>query len=208
MPKKFFTLLPLFCLLPLAAQAAGRADQKQPMQIESDALRYEEASQRSVFTGSVRVNKGSIVMRGARLDIQQDAAGNQLGTMVGSSAAPAFFRQAREGGRDEFVEAQANSIVYNSQTGVATLTGHARFTRLQGSTPMDTVTGQVITYNGNTDIFTVNGGAAPSEGGKASSNGRVRVTLTSRNAEAAPAPAGDESKVLKPSLQLKSGGRP
>ncbi len=92
MPKKFFTLLPLFCLLPLAAQAAGRADQKQPMQIESDALRYEEASQRSVFTGSVRVNKGSIVMRGARLDIQQDAAGNQLGTMVGSSAAPAFFR--------------------------------------------------------------------------------------------------------------------
>jgi len=73
---------------------------------------------------------------------------------------------------------------------------------------MDTVTGQIITYNGNTDIFTVNGGAAPSEGGKASSNGRVRVTLTSRNAEAAPAPAGDESKVLKPSLQLKSGGRP
>jgi lipopolysaccharide export system protein LptA len=209
MPKTYFSLLPLLLALPLLAQAAGRADQKQAMQIESDALRYEEGSQRSIFTGSVRVNKGSIAMRGARLEVQQDAAGNQLATLNGAGNSPAFFRQAREGGRDEFVEAQANTILYNSQTGIATLTGQARFTRLQGSTPMDTVTGQVITYNGNTDIFTVNGGAASSEDGKPSSKGgRVRVTLTSRNAEAAPDAAPNPDKALKPSLQLKSGGKP
>lgn len=203
--------LPLLSLSPLQAQAAGRADRALPMQIESDALRYEETSQRSVFTGNVRVNKGSIVMRGARLEVTQDAAGNQLGTIVGNTAAQAFFRQQREGLSNEFVEAQANTITYNSQTGVATLTGNAVFKRLQGDKAVDTVSGQVITYNGNTDIFTVNGGQATSEDGKASSSaGRVRVTLTSRNAEAASAPASvpTEDKALKPSLQLKSGGKP
>jgi lipopolysaccharide export system protein LptA len=197
------TLLLLVAAVP--AHAAGRADRSQAMQIESDALRYEDTSQRSVFTGNVRVNKGSIVMRGARLDIQQDAAGNQLGTIVGGSGAPAFFRQQREGLANEFVEAQANTIVYNSQTGVATLTGNAVFKRLQGTTPMDTVTGQVITYNGNTDIFTVNGGQAPSADGKASGS-RVRVTLTSRHAEGEAAPAPNADQALKPSLQLKSEG--
>ena len=38
----------LLLALPLLAQAAGRADQKQAMQIESDALRYEEGNQRSI----------------------------------------------------------------------------------------------------------------------------------------------------------------
>ena len=89
--------LALLTLLPVQAQAAGRADRAQPMQIESDALRYEETSQRSVFIGNVRVNKGSIVMRGARLEVKQDAAGQQLATIVGSNAAQAFFRQQREG---------------------------------------------------------------------------------------------------------------
>ena len=201
--------LALLTLLPVQAQAAGRADRAQPMQIESDALRYEETSQRSVFIGKVRVNKGSIVMRGARLEVKQDAAGQQLATIVGSNAAQAFFRQQREGLANEFVEAQANTISYHSQTGIATLTGNAVFKRLQGDKPVDTVTGQVITYNGNTDIFTVNGGQTLTEGGKASSSGgRVRVTLSSRNAEGAPTPSPepDEGKGIKPSLQLKSGG--
>ena len=212
MPKIFSAFFVVFCwpllfFLPLQVQAAGRADRAQPMQIESDSLRYEDSSQRSIFSGNVRVNKGSIVMRGASLEVKQDAAGNQLGTIVGGSAGQAFFRQQREGMSNEFVEAQANTITYNSQTGVATLTGNAVFKRLQGDKPMDTVTGQVITYNGNTDIFTVNGGQTSGADGKPStSGGRVRVTLTSRAADADPAPTPSDDKALKPSLQLKSGG--
>lgn len=219
MPKslRIFHTLPawgwlFFVLLawqPGGAQAAGRADQKQAMQIESDALRYEESTQRSVFTGQVNVNKGSIVMRGAKLEVRQDAAGNQLGTLTGSAQAPAYFRQKREGSANEFVEAQANTITYNSQTAVVTLTGNARFTRLQGSKPMDTVTGATISYNGNTDIFTVNGGQAASEAGQpVSSAGRVRVTLTSRGAAEAVSPTPTGEGALKPSLQLKNGGKP
>jgi lipopolysaccharide export system protein LptA len=178
------------------------------MHIESDALQYEDGNQRSVFTGSVSLNKGSINMRGLRLEVRQDAAGNQLGTLTGSAQAPASFRQKREGGNDEYVEAQAATITYNSATAIVTLTGQARFTRLQGSQTMDTVTGQVIVYNSNTDIFSVNGGGAVTGSAQATGGaGRVRVTLSTRSgaAESAAGKPTDERARIKPSLQLESG---
>ena len=65
-------------LLGLAVPAwAERADRDKPMNIEADALRYEDQKQLSTFTGRVVVTKGSIVMRGARLEVRQDAAGHQ-----------------------------------------------------------------------------------------------------------------------------------
>ena len=215
MPKSsslsYFSLVAMLVLAVLGShsvQAAGRSDQHQPMQIESDALRYEDGSQRSVFTGNVRLNKGSIVMRGGVLEVRQDAAGNQLGTLTGSVQAPAYFRQKRASGDDEYVEAQAQTITYSSATGVVTLTGNARLTRLQGDRPMDTVTGKVIVYNGNSDVFSVNGAVGSAESGAAGGSGRVRVTLTSRNAAAPEPDQVNPDQALKPSLQLKSGSQP
>ncbi|MFI0547226.1 MAG: lipopolysaccharide transport periplasmic protein LptA [Brachymonas sp.] len=213
MPKHLsaYPWLAIFVLggiLPLTAQAAGRADQAQPMHIESDSLQYEDGNQRSVFTGSVNLKKGSIIMRGLRLEVRQDAAGNQLGTLTGSAQAPASFRQKREGGNDEYVEAQAATITYNSATAIVTLTGQARFTRLQGSQTMDTVTGQVIVYNSNSDIFSVNGGGGVTGSSQATGGaGRVRVTLSTRSGadETVAGKPTDERARIKPSLQLESG---
>ena len=73
--------LAAFCLLSASAAWAERADREKPMNIESDSLRYEDQKQLSTFTGRVVVTKGTIVMRGARLEVRQDAAGNQFGTM-------------------------------------------------------------------------------------------------------------------------------
>ena len=64
------------CLLLMAPAWAERADRDKPMNIEADALRYEDQKQLSTFTGKVVVTKGSIVMRGARLEVRQDAAGH------------------------------------------------------------------------------------------------------------------------------------
>lgn len=191
-------------LVSASLYAAGKADQQAPMEIEADALQYDDRAQRSVFTGHVQVSKGSIVMRGSRLEVRQDAAGNQFGTLTGGTS-PAFYRQQRQAGSQEFVEAQAQSMTYSSQTGVVTLTGQAVFRRLQGQEVLDRVSGHTISYNGNTDVFTVNGGAASNApGAVTSSGGRVRVTLSGRSNSAAPAPAPEATPVSKPSLQLDS----
>ena len=43
------------------------------------------------------LTKGTIVMRGARLDVRQDDQGNQFGTMQAEPGKRAFLRQKREG---------------------------------------------------------------------------------------------------------------
>ena len=79
---------PISCLLLTALALTGaaahaeRADGDKPMNIESDAMRYEDRQQRSIFTGQVVVTKGSILMRGARLEVTQNAQGQQTGVLT------------------------------------------------------------------------------------------------------------------------------
>lgn len=175
------------CLLLLGAQAwAERADRDQPMNIESDALRYEERKQLSTFTGHVVVTKGTIVMRGGRLEVRQDAAGNQQGTMFAEPGKRAFFRQKREG-VNEFIEGEADTIEYDGKSDVVRFVRHAEMRRLAGATVQDEVSGDRIVYDNRTEVYTVDG--APAGGG---ANGRVRAVLAPRGSPAgspAPAPA-------------------
>ena len=66
--KIFPTALLLACAA-LSPQAwAEKADRNKPMNIESDVLRYDDLQQTTVFTGKVVLTKGSIIMRGSRLE--------------------------------------------------------------------------------------------------------------------------------------------
>ena len=77
---------PLFVLvatLLFAAPAlAEKADRNKPMNVEADAMRHDDLRQTSVFTGRVVITKGTIVIRGARVEIRQDSEGNQFGTIT------------------------------------------------------------------------------------------------------------------------------
>ncbi|RYF73871.1 MAG: lipopolysaccharide transport periplasmic protein LptA, partial [Comamonadaceae bacterium] len=56
---------------------AEKADRAKPMNIEADSMRYDDLKQTSVFTGKVVATKGTILVRGARIDVRQDAEGFQ-----------------------------------------------------------------------------------------------------------------------------------
>ena len=66
------------------------------MNIEADALRYDDLKQTSVFTGNVVVTKGTIVIRGARIDVRQDPEGYQYGVVTAAPGKLAYFRQKRD----------------------------------------------------------------------------------------------------------------
>ncbi len=200
----------VWCLLAALCSAtavhAEKADRDKPMNAEADALRYDDARQTSVFTGNVVITKGTIVIRGARVEVRQDTAGNQFGVATGQRA---FFRQKREG-VDEFIEGEARRIDYDSQADTVKFTGDAIMRRYKGTQLNDETTGNVIVYNNTTDVFTVDGGEAARQPGNP--NGRVRAMLTPnpKPAEAGQAPANRppaEGAVLQPSRQLE-GGRP
>ena len=183
-------------LLCVGAAQAERADRNKPMNAEADALRYDDASQTSVFTGNVVITKGTIVIRGARVEVRQDTQGNQFGTVNGS---PAFFRQKRDVG-EEFIEGEAQRIEYDSQTETVRFVGSAVLRRYKGTQVNDETSGSLITYNSSNDTFAVDGGAANST--PANPTGRVRAMLTPVPKDGAPAAPAASPVPLRPSGQI------
>lgn len=180
---------------------AERADRLQPMNIEADALRYDDVQQTSVFTGNVVITKGTIVIRGQRVDVRQDPEGHQFGVVLGSADNRAFFRQKREG-LDEYIEGEALRIEYDSRTETVRLIGHAVLRRYRGTTLNDQTLGATIVYDGARETFSVDG-AGPRGATPDNPSGRVRAMLTPPPpADAAP-PTPSPAVPLQPSTRVE-----
>jgi len=192
--------LALVLLASLSTGAwAEKADRNKPMNVESDALRYDDLKQVSIFTGRVVLTKGSILIRGAQIEVRQDAEGYQYGLVTSEPGKLAFFRQKREG-VDEFIEGEGITLEYDGKADTVKFINSALLRRLRGATLADEVTGQVIVYNNSTDVFSVDGGKTQGATGS-NSGGRVRAMLTPKpSAEATPA---TPPAVLKTTPQLK-----
>ncbi|MCA3239434.1 MAG: lipopolysaccharide transport periplasmic protein LptA [Curvibacter sp.] len=175
-------LLCTICVFAAGAASAEKGDRQQPMNIEADALRYDDLKQVSVFTGNVVLTRGTIIIRGARIDVRQDPQGYQYGVVTALPGQRAFFRQKRDGD-NEFIEGESETIEYDGKADLFKLIKDAQLRRLRGTQVTDVVTGTHIQYNSLTDVFTVDGGAQ--RGGE-----RVRATLTPRSAASEPARPG------------------
>ncbi|KQP12213.1 lipopolysaccharide transport periplasmic protein LptA [Pseudorhodoferax sp. Leaf267] len=189
--------------LSLAASLAQaeRADRDKPMNIEADAMRYDDLKQINVFTGQVVMTKGTIVMRGARVEIRKDAQGYQFGVATAAPGERAFFRQKREG-VDEFMEGEGEVVEYDGRADKVTFIRRAVLRRYLGTKLNDEVTGGVIVYDNVTEVFTVD---AAKPGTSPGSSGRVRAVLTPQPSASAPAAPSAPTQPLRSSPQLDGG---
>lgn len=163
-------------LLPAAA-SAEKADREKPTHIEADQLVHDELKQASVFTGRALLTRGTLVMRGARIEMREDADGYQSGIILPEPNKRAFFRQKREG-MDEFMEGEALRIEFDGKTDRIKLINDAEVRRYRGAVLNDQLSGKLIIYDNLTDTLSIDG-QRTQEGGKASS-GRVKAVLAPR----------------------------
>ena len=202
----FYLLLSLTLALAGQAAWAEKADRDKPMNVEADNMRYDDLKQTNVFTGRVVMTKGTIIVRGARIDVRQDPAGYQFGVVTAEPGKLAYFRQKRDN-VDEYIEGEAEVIEYDSKADNVKLIRRAVMRRYLGSTVGDETTGAVIVYENTTGVYTVDGSPAP--GGNQAGNGnggRVRAMLSPKpSASSAPAAATPASPgtTLRPSLRLE-----
>ena len=173
----------LFVALALAGftllAPAEQADRTKPMNIEADAMRYDDLKQTSVFTGNVVVTKGTIIISGTRIDVRQDPEGYQYGVVTAAPGKLAYFKQRRNGGNDEWIEGESEVIEYDSRADNVKFIRQAVMRRLIGATPNDESSGPLIVYDQSNDTFTVNGSSLPPNAGVANQpGGRVRAILT------------------------------
>lgn len=182
MPFKFSfpSSRPVLALLALCTSLlagpcfAERADRDKPMQIEADSMRHDEARLLTQFTGKVLITKGTLLMRAARMEVQQDGQGRQVARLWAAPNERVFFRQKREG-LPEYTEGEAEEVSYDNQTDIVTLIRRAEVRVLRGSEVANRLQGHTIVFNNVTEVITVDGQASQA------AEQRVRATLVPRS---------------------------
>jgi len=173
------------------AALAEKADRAKPMNVEADSLKYDDLNQTSVFTGRVVVTKGSIVIRGAKVDVKQDPEGYQFGVVTAEPGKRAFFRQKRDN-VDEYVEGYAQRAEFDDLNDMLKLYDKAKVKSAQNE-----LTGNFISYDMTKELAQVTG-APP--GQKAPEGSRVKVIIIPPKKDAQ---AGAGAAKPAPGVQLK-----
>jgi len=205
-------LLAALALASAGAAQAEKADRDKPMNIEADAMRYDDLKQSSVFNGNAVVTKGTIIIRGTRIDVRQDPEGYQYGVVTAPPGKLAYFKQKRDGvpGSDEWIEGEAEVIEYDSRADNVKFIRRAVMRRLIGSKVNDETAGPLIVYDQSNDTFSVDGAPqAPSSSAAGGGGNRVRAVLTPRPEAGAAAndkPAPAPGTALRPSTTLRGEG--
>ncbi len=189
------------CLAMAAPAGAERADRDKPINIEADAMTYDDLKQINVFTGRVTLTKGSILIHADKLVLRQDPQGFQYATAHGN---PASFRQKREG-VEQFIVGSAEQLDYDGKVETVRLQRKANLKRLEKERVTDEVHGNLIVYDSRSEFFNVESGG-PASATPENPAGRVRVIIQPKSGEtSAPAPT-PAATPLKPAEQLGPAG--
>jgi lipopolysaccharide export system protein LptA len=186
-------LVPLLLAAAAAAAWAEKADRALPMVVEADKPgTMDMQRQIMVFSGNVVIVQGTTQIRAERVEVRESKDGQRTGTAIGTAAKRAWYREKRDG-LDEFVEGEAERIDFDTRADSLRFTGQAVVRRLRGAELVDEITGQLITWNNTAELFTVEGGATPTN-----PSGRVRAVIGPRTEAPRPAPGGATPRAGNP----------
>lgn len=157
-------LLFALCASLLATPShAEKADRDKPVNLEADTVTLDDIKKISVYSGNVVISQGTLMVRADRVQVTQNASGLDR---LSATGRPVAFRQKLDG-REEYIEGFADRIEYNSTSGQLELIGQARLQR-----GADELRGAQISYNANTEFYTVTGQPNAQTPG-----GRVRAVI-------------------------------
>jgi lipopolysaccharide export system protein LptA len=183
-------LLPFVAALALACTAlpaaADKSDREKEINVGADQLFADDKARTSVFEGNVVVTQGTMRITAAKVTVKEDAERYKSYVATGS---PVTFRQRRDKAED-YIEGWAARAEFDDRSAMLKLFDRARLKSVQGE-----ITGDVITYDTNRELFEVSGG--PQSGLPSS---RVKATLIPQKKDdnkAPPAPSAPPL-ILKP----------
>ena len=177
------------CALAAAAGHAERADRDKPVNLEADQVTVDDNKQTATFVGKVVLTQGTLVIRGDRMVVQQDADGFKYGVAYGNLAS---FRQKREG-YDEYIDGYAERIEYDSKAEKLQM-----FNRAYLKKANDDVRGNYISYEVASEFFRVVGGGKQAAT-PANPEGRVRAVIQPKSRDK---PAAAPPLSLQPATEV------
>jgi lipopolysaccharide export system protein LptA len=188
--------------LAIANQAwAEKADRFKPLNVEAELPgKIDLLNQFVVFNGNVVVTKGTMIIRAARIEVRQSADGYQSAIAYGSPTQHATFRQKRDA-PDEYIEGDAERLEYDGKSDVIRFINNASVRHLRGNAASDEITGNLVTYDSATEVFSVSGGAPATA---TNPGGRVRAILTPKAGSEAASEAARAASAEAANMPLKT----
>lgn len=156
MTKNFTTLFFLLAALAMSSAYAEKADNQQPLRLWAESQTYDGAKKVTVYTGTVHMEKGTLVINADRLEVVEDDKGGKIGTLTSNPGKLVNYRQKRDGGPNQWAEGEAQKVVYNDTTGVIKLFNQAKLVLLDGKKRTHESSGIYISYDSRTDFMSVN----------------------------------------------------
>jgi lipopolysaccharide export system protein LptA len=162
---------------------AEKADRYQPLNLAADRQgTLDMVKKTAVFTGNVVITKGSIVIEADRVEIRELPNGTRHATAYGSKTQQATFKQKRDQ-PNESVFGKADQLEYDEKTDTVRFVSRALAQRLVADRVVDEITGDILIYDNQAEVFSAASSATPNRTG----GGRVRVILAPRETEPLPA---------------------
>ncbi len=175
--------------------AADKADREKEINIGADRSVGDDNTGVLVLDGNVVVTQGTMRVTAAKVTVKRDPENYKFYVANGS---PVTFRQKRDKA-DDYIEGWAQRAEFDDKTAKLKLFDQARLKSAQGE-----ITGDVITYDTERELFEVSGNAQP---GAASS--RVKATLIPQKKEPGKDGKADAKAPPPPTpLQLKPDTSP
>lgn len=152
-------LVSLIALLSTSNIAMARqSDRSQPINVNADSSEFDEKAGVQSLQGNVQITQGTLQINADFIAITLE--NNALSKIEGRGS-PIRFEQENEAG--ELMQGQAREIIYNAVDGTLILVGDASL-----SQPRQSLTSERITFNGQTQKVSADGGERSSGGGRVS----------------------------------------
>jgi lipopolysaccharide export system protein LptA len=177
--KKHLALGSLCLALHPNIGLALESDKKQPTKIDANQMVYNEKAQVNVFSGNVLLTRGSLVIRGEKLTLSEKD-GHQFAKVEGG---PSNFKQQRDSNKKDevlMIDGSANLIEYDGAKSTVTLTGNAKLQKSANGQLTESISGNKIVYQQNTESLNVVGGG----GEQSESKSRVQAIFKPRSDKA------------------------
>ena len=140
------SLILLFVCLSKPSQAL-QSDQSKPTQFKADKVDFNDVNQEYILTGQVVVQRGSILVTGAKAVVVVDPDGFQKISVIGNSSQLAQFTQQLDSPTIEFIDGEGELILYDERTDGLLITGQAYTSRRSGEYVRDKLRADQIEYN-------------------------------------------------------------
>ncbi len=151
MPSRLTLMLMCCASVPLTTVQALPSDQNQPVSLEADRATYNERTGITTYTGNVLITQGSVRIEADSIVV--NLTSNRSIKDATAQGRPARFQQqiSTEKG---LARGEGQSVVYDAQAGIVTLTGNALLTqdgaRFSGNSIRYSITKGDVEALGNT----------------------------------------------------------